>query len=219
MEFLFSDDNLPFSIALTLMLIIALMEGVLTLLGIGMSQALDSLLPDADLNVDLDADFSPNGSALSNLLGWIRFGQVPVLVMFVVFLTAFGLIGLAIQLAMDGILSMTLPAWISAPLASFAALPVVRGSTGVLSKVVFKDETESISSNSFVGRVAMITLGEARQGSPAEARFKDRFGTTHYVMVEPMEDVVFVKGDKVLLVESAGAVFKVIETNNPNLTR
>lgn len=217
MDFLFSDNNLPFSIALTLMLIIAFMEGVLTLLGIGMSQALDSLMP--DVNLDIDADFTPNGGALSNLLGWIRFGQVPVLVMFVVFLNAFGLIGLALQMFLDGLIGFTLPVLLAAPIAFIAALPVVRVSTGVLSKVVFKDETESISSDTFVGRIAMITLGKAKINSPAEARFKDRFGTTHYVMVEPMEDVVFEKGDKVLLVESAGAVFKVIEPKNPNLSR
>lgn len=217
MDFLFSDNNLPFSIALTLMLIIALMEGTLTLLGIGMSQALDSLMP--DVNLDVDADFAPNGGALSNLLGWIRFGQVPVLVMFVVFLTAFGLIGLVLQTLLDGLIGFTLPALLAAPIAFFAALPVVRVSTGVLSKVVFKDETESISSSSFVGRIAVITLGEAKKNSPAEARFKDRFGTTHYLMVEPMEDVVFKKGEKVLLVEAAGSIFKVIEPKNPNLGR
>ena len=54
MEFLFADNNMPFSIALMLMLIIAVMEGALTLIGLGMSQALDSLLPDLDIDADID---------------------------------------------------------------------------------------------------------------------------------------------------------------------
>lgn len=214
MEFLFADNNMPFSIALMLMLIIAVMEGALTLIGLGMSQALDSLLPDID--ADMDSSGS-SGGALSNLLGWIRFGQVPMLILLVVFLAAFSLIGLALQLALDNALGFTLPAIIAAPLAFMGSLPVLRTSTGILAKVVFKDETESISSNSFVGHIAVITVGEARLGSAAEARFSDRFGTSHYVMVEPIDDNIFKQGDKVLLVEERGAIFSVIAPTNPNL--
>lgn len=215
MDFLLIDNNIPFSIALTLMLIIGLMEGVLTVLGIGISQAFDSVLPDIEL--DANVGFYQGGGALSNFLGWIRFGQVPALVIFIVFLCSFSLIGLTLQSMLDEIFSFTLPAIIASPIAFFCALPVVRGSNGLLSKIIFKDETESISSSSFVGRIAMITLGESRQGSPAEARFKDQHGTTHYLMVEPMEDAVFKRGDEVLLVESVGAIFKVIEPKNSNL--
>lgn len=214
MEFLLSDDNYPFSVALMLMLIIALTEGVLTVLGAGMSQALDSVLPDVDF--DLDADIS-SGGVLTSFLGWIRFGQVPALVLLVIFLATFGLSGLMIQSFIESVTGHTIPALIATPLAVFLSLPMLRTCNGVLGKVVFKDETESISSSTFIGRVATITIGEARQGSPAEARFKDRHDTTHYVMVEPVEDVVFTKGQKVLLVESSGAVFKVIDPVNPNL--
>lgn len=214
MEFLLADNNFPFSVALMLMLIIALTEGVLTVIGAGMSEAIDSLLP--DIEFDIDGNIS-SGGVLTSFLGWIRFGQVPALVLLVIFLATFGLAGLVFQSVLESILGFTLPALIASPLAVVAALPMVRGCNGVLAKVAFKDETESISASTFVGRVAVITIGEARQNSPAEARFKDRHGTTHYVMVEPMEDVVFKQGDKVLLVESAGATFKVIEPVNPNL--
>jgi len=214
MEFLFADNNMPFSITLLLMLIIAVMEGALTLIGLGMSQALDSLLPDVDIDVDGNMG---SGGALSNLLGWIRFRQVPMLILLVIFLAAFSLTGFALQLILDNALGFTLPAIIAAPIAFMLCLPMVRTSTGILAKVVFKDETESISSKSFVGNVAVITVGEARMGSPAEARFSDRFGTSHYVMVEPIDNNIFKQGDKVLLVEERGSVFSVIEPSNPNL--
>ncbi|GAA6133860.1 hypothetical protein NBRC116188_06490 [Oceaniserpentilla sp. 4NH20-0058] len=214
MEFILSDQNIPFSIAITLMLIISLLEGVLTLVGFGASQALDSILPD----VDVDAGSSiTTGGALSRFLGWIRFGKVPALVLLVVFLSVFGVIGITMQAILDETFGFMLPAFAAGIISLLLSLPIVRSSSGILSKIAFKDETESISSSSFIGRVATITLGEAKQNSPAEARFKDQFGTTHYIMVEPIEQTSFSKGEKVLLVESNGAVFKVIAPNNPNL--
>ena len=91
MEFLLADNNFPFSVALMLMLIIALTEGVLTVIGAGMSEAIDSLLPDVEF--DIDGNIS-SGGVLTSFLGWIRFGQVPALVLLVIFLATFGLAGL-----------------------------------------------------------------------------------------------------------------------------
>jgi hypothetical protein len=56
--------------------------------------------------------------------------------------------------------------------------------------------------------VAVITLGKATKGKPAQAKLKDKFGTTHYIMVEPdLEDDTFLQGDPVLIVRQAGAVY------------
>ena len=57
MEFLLADNNFPFSVALMLMLIIALTEGVLTVIGAGMSEAIDSLLPDIEFDIEFDMVF------------------------------------------------------------------------------------------------------------------------------------------------------------------
>jgi hypothetical protein len=65
--------------------------------------------------------------------------------------------------------------------------------------------------------VATITLGEARQGSPAEARFRDQFGTTHYLMVEPDDGETYQAGDNVLLVQQRGAVYQCIRSDNKHL--
>ena len=146
MEFLLADNNFPFSVALMLMLIIALTEGVLTVIGAGMSEAIDSLLP--DIEFDIDGNIS-SGGVLTSFLGWIRFGQVPALVLLVIFLATFGLAGLVFQSVLESILGFTLPALIASPLAVVAALPMVRGCNGVLAKVAFKDETESISASTF----------------------------------------------------------------------
>ena len=213
MTFLFSDGNYPFALALTLMLIIAVLEGVLTLIGAGLSQMLDNLLPSVDLSVDTDMP----APGISRFLAWLRVGQVPVLILLIVFLTLFGVSGVVLQSLLQNILGFTLPSVLAVIPAMAIALPGTRASAGLMGKWVIKDETEAISSADFIGQVVVITLGESRSGSPAEARFRDRFGTTHYLMVEPDNDEAFKQGEHMLLVAQSGAVYRGIRPANSNL--
>ncbi len=213
MEFLFSDGNYPFAVALVLMLIIAVLEGVLVVIGLGLSQFIDGLLPDVDLSVDGEV---PN-MGLSRFLAWLRIGQVPVLIILVMLLMFFGLSGVVMQSLFMSAFGFMLPAIVAVVPALAVALPLTRLLTGLLGKVLLKDETEAVSSASFIGQVATITLGEARQGSPAEARFRDQFGTTHYLMVEPDTDEIYRAGDSVLLVQQKGAVYQCIRPDNQHL--
>jgi len=212
-------------VAIMVMFGIALLEGVATLLGAGLSGFLDSLLPDVDVDVDLDTDTSIDGSEvpaiapLTRLLGWLRIGKVPVLVLLVVFLTGFGLIGLGMQSAMSSLTGFMLPAWIASVIVFFLALPVVRVFGGALGAVMPKDETDAVTEDSLIGRIAVITLGRAVRGGPAQAKVKDQHGLTHYVMVEPDTDgVTFNAAQSVLLIAKDGSVFKAIENTNPALT-
>ena len=50
-EFITADANMPFAIALTVMLGIALLEGVAMLLGAGLSGFIDSMMPEFDVDV------------------------------------------------------------------------------------------------------------------------------------------------------------------------
>jgi Inner membrane protein YqiJ, OB-fold len=72
---------------------------------------------------------------------------------------------------------------------------------------------------SLVGRVGTIVIGTASAGKPAEARIRDEFGATHYVMVEPEEpDQTFVSGASVLLVRHiSGRRFHAIQNPKPEL--
>ena len=206
---LFLDDgNVIFSAALLLMLMLAVMEGALALIGLGISSAIDSLLPDFDL--DADAPTSSGWSA-SGLLGWLRFGQLPALIILIVFLTCFGLTGLLLQYLVHHLVGTTLPSWLAVIAVLMLSLPQVRFLTGILSKIAIRDETESISREQFIGRTARITLGIASPGQPAEAKFTDQFGTTHYVMVEPESDESFQQGEDVLIYRENGSTFKVIK--------
>ncbi|WP_299597853.1 YqiJ family protein [uncultured Microbulbifer sp.] len=209
MEFFLQDGNQLFTGALVLMLMIALLEGVMMLIGVGLSDLLDNLLPDIDLNGGMP-DSGPS-AGLTKLLGWLRFGEVPALILLVAFLVSFGITGLLIQMVAEGLLGALIPTWILVIPVLFLALPQVRLFGRMLRYFALGDETQAVERNSFAGRQAVITIGEAAVGSPAEARFKDEFGTTHYVMVEPYDEgELFSQGQQVVLVEEQGASFRAI---------
>ena len=133
-DLIFAPENLPFSVALGLMLAIAVLEGVGMLFGAGLSGALESVAPDFDIDVDadIDADAGADLPALSQFLGWLRVGEVPILILLIVFLTSFGLGGLIVQ----GLVHTSMGTYLSMPFASLAAfglaLPSVRVFGGLL---------------------------------------------------------------------------------------
>jgi len=219
-------ENVVFSTALALMLGIGLLEGTMTLLGMGMSGVIDNMLPDipdADLDIGVDGDIgfdagmdAPN--ALSQFLGWLMIGRVPALAVLVVFLTVFGLAGLIVQSAIAGVFGGPLTPWLAAPVVAAGALPLTRVVALGLSRVMPKDESSAVSRTSFVGRVAVVTLGTARRGAPTQARLTDQHGQSHYVMVEPdLDDEQFATGEEVLLVRQAGSLFRVIAAGSAAL--
>lgn len=236
LELLFASENMLFTVALIVVLIIGLLEGVTTLLGFGLSGLLDSLLPDVDLDVDVDVDLDGSAgdavagaeagdgfdlaevghpTALSRLLGWLHIGRVPILILLLIFLFAFGFTGLFVQEAARTLTRHMLPSFIAAAPALIAGVMTVRVSGKLLARIIPKDHTEAVSEESFVGRIATITLGTARAGQPAQARLRDQHGQTHYVMVEPDEpDQRFEIGTAVLLVKRDSHVFRAIV--NPN---
>lgn len=93
MEFLLHPQNAIFSFALSFMLVIAILEGIMSILGMGVSSILSTLLPSFDVDLGVD---NPNFS-LSKFFNWIRIKSVPILMLMVIFLTSFGTVGLSIQ--------------------------------------------------------------------------------------------------------------------------
>ncbi len=214
-ELLTSGNNAPFTVALLVMFAIAIAEGAALVLGAGLSETLDAMLPDMDVDFGIEGT---GGSVFTKLLGWLHVGKVPILMILIVFLTAFGLIGLVMQSMVKGITGFYLPAWFAAAPVLFVSLPVVRVGAGALSMIMPSDETDAVSSDTFIGRTAVITLGEAKAGSPAEAKVVDEHGYSHYIMVEPdSADVSFSQGSSVLLTENLGAVFRGIVSDSPGL--
>ena len=184
LETIAAPANLPFSVALLVMLLIGAVEA----LGLGASA----------VHLDLHADVHGG-----DLLGWLGFGRVPLLMLIVLFLAFFGLAGLAVQ-QFAGPLTL----WIAVPAAAAAALPLTGLGARGLARVMPQDETTAISLDSLVGRRGTITVGTARRGSPAQARVRDVHGQVHYVMVEPYDDDhAFAEGETVRLDRRDGHIF------------
>jgi len=142
-------------------------------------------------------------------------GKLPILMVLAIFLTIFGVTGLVAQSLLRQSFGLAVPGIIAAPAVFFATLPLVRWCCGGLARILPREESSAISTATFVGRTATVIGGDARQDLPAQARLTDRFGTTHYVLVEPEDhDQVLANGTLVLLVRQINGRFSAIP--NPN---
>lgn len=239
-EFLLIEANRPFVISIAIMLGIALLEGVTAVFGVGISRLLESIVPesfgdvdiDADMDADVDGDFDLDGdadadigsggdtglgasTALSKLLGWLCVGRVPVLVLLVLFLTLFGILGLVMQGIVMSVTGLAMPAILASAGAFALTVPCVRIMASGLARLIPKDESEAVSSGTFIGRIATITLGAARRDEPTQAKVYDENGLAHYVMVEPdLDDEIFATGEQVLLTSRVGGRFRAIRNTS-----
>ncbi len=224
LSFLLDPGNVPFAVALALMGGIALLEVVTLAFGMAASGLVDSILPDFDfdLDVDLDVDadmdapdLAAHTPALSALFSWLHIGRVPTLILLAAFLFGFGLSGLVVQAAFRAVLGLALTPWLAWIPAFFGSLPVMHVSGRVFRNVLPAEETDAVARKSLIGKTAVVTLGTARAGEPAQARLKDGKGQTHYVMVEPRGDSEVQAGEEVVLVGQHGATFSVVPSSMP----
>ena len=207
MNYFLAPENLHFSVAIVVMFGLAAVETLAVLLGGGASHLLDSFFHH---ELHLDADGHAPG-----VLGWLHFGRVPMLVLVIIFLTAFGVSGLLIQSMVRSLLGSALPSLIAAVPAFLLAIPTVRVLGGLFAKIIPKDETTAVSQDSLIGRIATIVSGTAARDEPAEARLKDQHGQEHYVMVEPdIDGEHFHRGTDLLLVKRNNSIYRAIR--NPS---
>lgn len=209
MELLLAPQNWPFSLALALVVVMALLQMVM-----GLGDAIGDVHVDGDL--DIDGHLAPLEAALD----WLWIGKIPFSILLILFCLCFGLSGIALQAFEVNRTGSLFPTILAAPLAFVATLPLLRLTGWVLRPVLPRDETEAVSPNSLVGRDGQITIGVARQGHPAEARVRDGHGKTHYVMVEPETPGVELKaGDSVLLVSRRDHVFLALKDSDSVLPK
>lgn len=211
MELILAPESWLFSVAVLLLIAITVIEGMGLLFGLSVSGWFDSLLPES-LGDGL-------GGVADSWLGWLHVGKVPMLVLLVLFLTAFAIVGYTVNAVTHGLFGFYPPVALSGSLALFGALPVVRVSGELISRVIPRDETSAVLLESLVGRIAFVINGTARANYPAEAKVKSEQGQTFYVRVEPdLPDVQFGAGDAVLLVRQiSGSRFMAIANPRPDL--
>lgn len=191
LAFILAPENLPFAVALLVMLLIGLVEA----LGLGLSAA----------HVDLHLDAHGDGP---DLLAWLGVGRVPILMLLVIFLAFFGLAGLLVQEAAAAAAGGPLSPALASAVAVLASLPLTGVGARGLARIMPRDETTAVSLDSLVGKRGTVTVGTARRGSPAQVRVRDSFGQSHYVMVEPHDEAhPLGQGTTVLLARREGNIF------------
>jgi len=210
-EFLLADINIGFAIALCSVLALATLEGVGMLIGLSMMNLLDHISP-IDLDIDVDADLPAGG--LTPLLGWLCLNRLPLLIWLVLFLTCFGIVGYSLNFILLDNSMVNLSEFLTYSLSFILALYATHYIGKPLSRLLPKNESSAISNNSFNGLIATITIGTAKQDSPAEASLTDSFNQKHYVLVTPDDDnEEFSQGQQVVLVEKKESFWLAIKFN------
>jgi hypothetical protein len=183
---LFQPALLPFTAAVGLLLLLVLVQ----LIG-------------------LDADLPDGAHDLGAALDWLNAGRLPLLILFILFLALFACIGFGLQFGAAALLG-ALPWPLATGLAAAGALPVTRGLSAPLARVLPLDETTAVDIDSLVGRRARIVLGTARAGHAARAEVIDAHGQRHFVMVEPAGDAELTAAHLLLLVARDGPQFQAV---------
>ncbi len=208
-DFLLEGTFVPFTMALALLFgllgleLIALVLGGSLMAGEGevdldMVDTPDMEIGDFDLDIDADVDLGdfelaevePDapGAEPAGPLAWLGIGKVPFMIWLAVLLAGFGLSGIGLQLALRDVLGFDLPSWMAAIPAGAFGLWFARGFGGVFARLLPKTETEAMSERMLARRRGVVTQGTASRGRPAEVRVTDRYGNSHYLRAEPLQD-------------------------------
>lgn len=222
-DLLLTGPFVPFSISLALLMGLLALEVVLaliggTLLGLGADTGIDAgpgTAALANLDVGLDAsdlvdveladlDVGVGSGPVSIMdagpASWLGVGRVPFLIWVAALLLGFGLGGVLLQQASLGVSGSTLPVVLASAIAGGIGVWFTRQFSGVFARILPKTETEALSERHLGRRTGLITLGDAKRGSPAEVRVTDRFGNIHHLRGEPLKDGETIRQGSTVLV-------------------
>lgn len=196
---LLAPENLPFAVALALLVLLVIVQVT----------GISDFLGDADgHDAELDA-----GSALASVTG---LGALPFVVWLSFFLATFGLVGLSLQQLVTSFFGAPFGPGAATAMGLLAAWPVNTVITRLLGRVWPRDETTAVPVDALLGRKGTIEIGRATRGSAARAQVRDVHGQVHLVMVEPHEDsAVLGEGCEILLVRRDGETFYAVPMDGP----
>ncbi|MEB2844106.1 OB-fold-containig protein [Endobacterium cereale] len=211
MDLFLAPQAAPFAVASIILVTITVLEMGCLLIGVSLSELVDKAMPEGQ------------GGGLSGLMSWVNRGGVPVLVLVMLLLGFFAVNGFVLQ-AVARAVFMPLPAVLASIPAFVVAVPQARWATGLISRIIPRDETYVIDPADFVGRLAEVTVGPLDQGLPGRVRIKDRHGNWHTLRARAAADATAIPiGAEVLLVDTVSNVFIAIAapsdlTAEPNPT-
>lgn len=224
LAYLLAPENITFAIALGLLATLGAIQAVSLLLGAEVFGFLQSWVGQlgepghggAHVDVGHGGDVSVShhtpsfGEAVLSLLG---VGKVPFIFTFLSFLFVYACIGYNVQWVVGSASGTLWPLWLASLVAFALSLPVLRLVNEVLGRVVPRDESYAVSEDSFIGKLAVVTIGTVTFERTSEAKLTDEFGRTHYVQVVSDEaGQSFREGTEVVLVGRRGSFFTVVGT-------
>lgn len=166
-------------------------------------------LAEADLpEAPIETTASPASGGLFDFLG-LR--KQPLTIWLAIFLALFAGAGLVLQSGMMALFGHMLPRLVAVPLALIPSLALTRSLSGALARLIPRDETSAISERSLGRKRGVITVGTSRRGSPAQVRITDRYGNTHYAMLEPLSGKDEIpEGTEVLVLRLRSGVLRLV---------
>ena len=129
-EFILSNANLPYSIAIGIVITFTALELLAVIVGFSIASFLDNLVApnhSADLEV---------GAETTLITSWLFINKVPVMIWFSIFLTGIGLSGIAMNFITLKYLSFLLPHYLSIPLALTLSIPFTRKIATIVGKIM-----------------------------------------------------------------------------------
>lgn len=192
----------PFWLAIMVVAGLGIVEVLSLLLGASVSGLLDD-------GLGFHNPGHTDAGVLGGWMSWLNAGGVPVLVLVVVFFSAFAAIGFALQSAASSLV-MPLPLLLAVPAAIACALPVTRWSSRGLARIIPRDESNAVSQSDFIGLLGTVTLGPLDQGFPGNVRVRDRHGNIHLLRATAAPGHVIDTGALVVIADGADGLFQAI---------
>ena len=204
--FLLADMNLLYTLAISIVLLFLFLELLGLIVGISLLELLDNISL-----IDANSSLPITDGGVSNLLDWLCLTKLPMLVWLIVALTHFAIIGYSINYAVLTSLEWQPQLIFILPTTVFFTLIMTHFVGSALAQIIPNNETTAVSTSTFIGKAAKITIGTASSGNPAEALLLDDFNQKHYIMVEPeFEKEYLPQGTEVVIVEKLNGTWLAI---------
>jgi hypothetical protein len=188
MEIFLSPPVAVFTGVLAALAVLLVFELVATLVaGAGLSDLLDTLIDTTSL---------PD----STMTNWLLIKDAPLMVTVTAMLAGFGLTGVGVQLTSNLLLNTLAPLTLVVCLAIVGAVAAVRAQAALFKKLKVVHST-ALHAHEFLGQQVTVLSATATDELLGEAKFTDRHGQTHYLMVRPQDGATFKQGDVVVLTE------------------
>jgi len=200
--------NLLYTLAISIVLLLLSLELIGLIVGISLLDMLDNISP---FDLDVDTSLPIINGGISNLLDWLCLTKLPMLIWLIITLTHFSIIGYSINYLVLTSLEWQPQLIFILPTTVFFTFIMTHFVGSALAKIIPNNETSAVSTSTFIGRAAKITIGIASSGNPAEALLIDDFNQKHYIMVEPeFEKEYLPQGTEVVIVEKLNGTWLAI---------